>query len=81
MALHRPGKPQQTFCRKLDGRLRDECLNDISSEACQRPGHFISQAWRVDYNTCRPHTSLGGSPRTRLQPGPDRTRTRTDLWL
>ncbi|MFC7662000.1 integrase core domain-containing protein [Methylorubrum suomiense] len=44
-------------------------------------GRTIIEAWRVDYNTCRPHTSLGG-----LTPNAFATRSRQDqnqngLWL
>ena len=39
----------------------------------------IIEEWRIDYNYNRPHTSLRlASPRTSLQPGPDRTTRRTE---
>lgn len=55
-----PGKPTQNgFIESFNGRLRDECLNETVfitlKEAIQ-----IIEAWRIDYNTIRPHTSLGG---------------------
>lgn len=55
-----PGKPMQNgFIESFNGRLRDECLNEHLfsnlKEACQ-----IIEAWRIDYSTNRPHTSLGG---------------------
>ena len=55
-----PGKPQQNgFVESFDGRLRDECLNEhlFPSLAAARR---IIEAWRTDYNTVRPHSSLGG---------------------
>jgi len=55
-----PGKPQQNgFVESFNGRFRDECLNEhlFSSLAAARQ---IIEAWRVDYNTERPHTSLDG---------------------
>ena len=55
-----PGKPQQNgFVESFNGRFRDECLNEhlFSSLAAARR---IIKAWRVDYNTERPHTSLDG---------------------
>ena len=55
-----PGKPQQNgFVESFNGRFRDECLNEhlFSSLAAARR---IIEAWRVDYNTTRPHTSLNG---------------------
>jgi putative transposase len=55
-----PGKPMQNgFVESLIGRLRDECLNEHlfrSLPAAQR----TIELWRADYNTQRPHTSLGG---------------------
>ena len=43
----------------FNGRLRDECLNEqlFPSLAAARR---IIEAWRTDYNTVRPHSSLGG---------------------
>jgi putative transposase len=54
-----PGKPTKNgFIESFNGRLRDECLNEHMftnlSEARQ-----IIEAWKIDYNTRRPHTSLG----------------------
>lgn len=55
-----PGKPMQNgFAESFIGRLRDECLNEhlfTSLPAARR----IIEAWRIDYNTVRPHTSLLG---------------------
>ena len=61
---------QNGFVESLIGRLRDECLNEHrfrSLPAARRP---IAD-WRIDYNTCRPHTSLGG-----LTPNEFATRSR-----
>ena len=55
-----PGKPQQNgFVESFNGRFRDECLNEhlLSSLAAALR---IIKAWKVDYNTERPHTSLNG---------------------
>jgi putative transposase len=55
-----PGKPQQNgFVESFNGRFRDECLNEHlfgSLVAARR----IIKAWRIDYNTERPHTSMDG---------------------
>jgi putative transposase len=55
-----PDKPQQDgFVESFNGRLRDECLKAHlfpSLVAVRR----IIEAWRMDYNTVRPHSSLGG---------------------
>jgi putative transposase len=61
VALHfiDPGKPvQNAFIESFNGKFRDECLNQnwyTSLEDARR----IIEAWRVDYNTVRPHSSLG----------------------
>ena len=54
-----PGKPiQNAFIESFNGRFRDECLNEnwFSSLAEKREA---VESWRVDYNTERPHGSLG----------------------
>jgi putative transposase len=54
-----PGKPQQNgFMESFNGKLRDECLNEhVFFSLAQARG--IIEAWRIDYNTVRPHSSLG----------------------
>ena len=55
-----PGKPvQNAYIESFNGRLRDECLNQhwFFSLADARQ---IVEAWRLDYNQARPHSSLGG---------------------
>jgi putative transposase len=64
----RPGRPvENTFIESFNGRLRDECLNDnlfFSIDDARRK----LEAWRTDYNTVRPHSSLGDrSPRELLE--------------
>jgi putative transposase len=55
-----PGKPQQNgFAESFIGRLRDECLNEHLF-SCLKEARRIIEAWRIDYNTDRPHTSLSG---------------------
>ncbi len=55
----RPGKPvENAYIESFNGRLRDECLNEnwfLSLEHARR----IAEEWRIDYNTARPHSSLG----------------------
>ena len=54
-----PGKPQQNgFAESFNGRLRDECLNEHVFSSLAQAGRVI-EAWRTDYNTMRPHSSLG----------------------
>ena len=54
-----PGKPQQNgLCESFNGKLRDECL---ARHTLEDVGHAmrLTEAWRQDYNTKRPHSSLG----------------------
>ena len=61
VALHfiEPGKPvQNALIESFNGKFRDECLNQnwfVSLNDARR----IIETWRVDYNTVRPHSSLG----------------------
>src|SRR5258708_4750674 len=61
VALHfiDPGKPvQNAFIESFNGKFRDECLNQnwfVSLDDARR----TIEAWRVDYNSVRPHSSLG----------------------
>lgn len=55
-----PGKPMQNgFVESFNGKLRDECLNETLF-ANLKEARQIIEAWRIDYNTNRPHTSLKG---------------------
>jgi len=55
-----PGKPMQNgFMESFNGRLRDECLNEHLFATLKEARNII-EAWRIDYNTERPHTSLDG---------------------
>jgi putative transposase len=55
----RPGKPvENAFIESFNGRLRDECLNVHQFTSIADAKEKI-EAWRVDYNQRRPHSSLG----------------------
>ena len=55
----RPGKPvENAFIESFNGRLRDECLN-VHQFASLAEAEDIIEAWRMDYNHHRPHSSLG----------------------
>jgi putative transposase len=57
-----PGKPiQNAFAESFNGRLRDECLNEDWFISLAEARETIED-WRVDYNTRRPHGSLGRIP-------------------
>jgi putative transposase len=61
VALHfiDPGKPvQNAFIESFNGKFRDECLNQNWHTSLE-DARGIIEAWRVDYNTVRPHSSLG----------------------
>ena len=55
----RPGKPvDNAFIESFNGSFRDECLNVhwfLSLADAQQK----IEAWRIDYNERRPHSSLG----------------------
>ena len=54
----RPGKPiENAFIESFNGRLRDECLNARVFHSIEDAKEKLA-AWRLDYNTERPHSSL-----------------------
>jgi putative transposase len=54
-----PGKPvQNAFIESFNSRLRDECLNEHLFDSLTEARQII-EAWRLDYNYARPHSSLG----------------------
>ncbi len=53
-----PGKPQQNgFTESLNGKLRDECLNEHWFSTLHE-ARTILKHWQLDYNTVRPHSAL-----------------------
>jgi putative transposase len=60
LSFIRPGKPiENAFAESFNGRLRDECLNTNWFLNLKHARDVIEE-WRIDYNTVRPHSSLGG---------------------
>jgi len=54
-----PGKPMQNgFCESFNGRMRDELLNETLFHGIDHARCVIDE-WTADYNTERPHSSLG----------------------
>ncbi|MGP6157321.1 MAG: integrase core domain-containing protein [Vulcanimicrobiaceae bacterium] len=45
----------------FNGKFQDECLSQIWFVSPDDAAQTI-EAWRVDYNTRRPHSSLGNIP-------------------
>lgn len=57
-----PGSPWENgYCESFNGRLRDELLNGEIFESLYEAKVLIEE-WRVEYNTIRPHGSLGDRP-------------------
>ena len=55
----RPGKPNENaYIESFNGKFRDECLNEhwfVTMAHARR----VIETWRAEYNTERPHSSLG----------------------
>jgi len=70
-----PGKPTENgYIESFNGRLRDECLN-VTQFLSLEDARAKIEAWRIDYNEQRPHSSLGNLtpgefPRRRLNTRP-----------
>lgn len=59
MDFSRPGKPtDNAFAESFIGSLRDECLN-VNWFLSLEDARDKIEAWRMDYNEYRPHSSLG----------------------
>ena len=55
-----PGKPYQNgTIESFNGKLRDECLNENLFFDINQAKRII-EAWSLDYNEERPHSSLQG---------------------
>jgi putative transposase len=59
LEFSRPGKPtDNAFAESFNGRFRDECLNQHWFASLEEVRQTV-EAWRLDYNTERPHRALG----------------------
>jgi putative transposase len=55
----RPGKPvENAFVESFNGRFRAECLNAHWFPTIDH-ARVVIEAWRIEYNEDRPHSSLG----------------------
>ena len=55
-----PGPPwENAYVESFNGRTRDE-LPNIEEFASLIEAQVVVEAWRIEYNTYRPHGSLGG---------------------
>jgi putative transposase len=53
------GKPNENaYIESFNGKFRDECLNEHLFITMAQARRTI-EAWRIEYNTERPHSSLG----------------------
>jgi putative transposase len=76
-----PGKPvQNAFVESLNGRFRDECLNEHVFRGLPMARRIV-EAWRLDYNADRPHTSLGGLTPNEFAARSQRDHNRNGFWL
>ena len=59
LSFIRPRKPNENaYIESFNGKFRDECLNEhwfLTMAQARR----IIEAWRIEYNTEQPHSSLG----------------------
>ena len=59
LCFSRPGKPtDNAFAESFNGRVRQECLNTHWFERITEAQRVLED-WREEYNTERPHSSLG----------------------
>ena len=76
-----PGRPMQNgFAESFIGRLRDECLNEHLFGNL-RVARDLIEHWRIDYNTRRPHTSLGGLTPREFATRPNQGHNQNGLYL
>jgi putative transposase len=72
LSFIRPGKPNENaYIESFNGKFRDECLNEHWFISLTHARDII-EAWRIEYNTERPHSSLGN--RTPQEFAADRTK-------
>jgi len=59
LSFIRPGKPNENaYIESFNGKFRDECLNEHWFRSMAHARRVIED-WRIEYNTERPHSSLG----------------------
>jgi putative transposase len=49
---------ENAYIESFNGKFRDECLNEHGFLSLAHARSVI-EAWRIEYNTERPHSSLG----------------------
>lgn len=62
-----PGSPwENPWVESFNGRARDELLN-IEEFGSLLEAQVVVEAWRIEYNTHRPHSALGGLTPTEVR--------------
>jgi len=57
-----PGSPWQNgYVESFNGKMREECLN-LNICGTLMEADYVVKQWVKEYNTIRPHSSLGGKP-------------------
>ena len=81
LAFIRPGKPiENCFVESFNGRFRDESLNLHWFHTLEAARRKI-EAWRLDYNEVRPHSSLDQKPPAEYRRGLRSQATSAPVWL
>jgi putative transposase len=76
-AFIEPGAPwQNPFVESFHSRVRDELLN-VEEFTSLTVAQLVVEAWRIEYNTYRPHSALGG--RTPAEYATNWTKTQQQL--
>ncbi len=76
-----PCKPiQNAFVESLNGRVRDECLNEHLFRGLPMTRRII-EAWRIDSNGHRPQTSLGGLTPNEFAARSTQDHNQNGFWL
>ena len=71
-----PGSPwQNPYVESFNARLRDELLNQEQFDSLLE-AQVLAEDWRIEYNTIRPHSALGGLTPTEFN---ERTNTQPQL--
>ena len=71
-----PGSPwQNPYVERFNARLRDELLNQQQFDSLLET-QVLAEDWRIEYNTIRPHSALGGLTPTEFN---ERTNTQPQL--
>ena len=69
------GRPMQNgYVESFNGRFRDECLNEHWFMTMAHARQVIEK-WRIEYNTERPHSSLGNLTPSEYAGGAQRSTT------